>query len=286
MIQQLHFGILYPKEVKSVSWKDICTPIVIFFTMERRIPTRVIAGQWVVWCVVSVSGVQPEFTGVGQIGGWKGKLGLQFVRKAGTSQGELELVFSSSLPVLVPQGVTCRGRWCLQTWSWYALCPGLREAQVREWRELGKLRSGADPSQPRGDLNQQGRMPPATESIKTVVLLLHFLLPNLVQNSPHGWHQQGTVWGEEFWEHSSMSAQQTWYKTIPGAFGHSGLISSGVHFLMVSASDSLVCLQSTLHDKPDLWVPWLLHINATALNCILLLLLLSHFSRVRLCVTL
>ena len=85
--------------------------------METRIPTRVIAGQWVVWCVVSVSGVQPEFTGVGQIGGWKGKLGLQFVRKAGTSQGELELVFSSSLPVLVPQRVTCRGRWCLQTWS-------------------------------------------------------------------------------------------------------------------------------------------------------------------------
>lgn len=66
---------------------------------------------------MSVSGVQPEFTGVGQIGGWKEKLGLQLVRKAGTSRGELELASSSSLPVLVPQGVTCRGRWCLQTWS-------------------------------------------------------------------------------------------------------------------------------------------------------------------------
>ena len=222
------------------------------FIMERGIPTRVIAGQWAVWSVVSESGVQPEFTGVGQIGGWKGKLGLQLVRKAGTSWGELELASSSSLPVLVPQGVTCRGRWWLQTWSWYTLCPGLREADVREWWELGKLRSGADPSQLRGDLNQQGRVPAATESTKNVVLLLHFLLPNLVQNSPHGWHQQGTVSGEEFWEHSSISAQQTWYKTIPGAFGHSGLISSGVHFLMVSASYSLVSLQSTLHDKLDL----------------------------------
>lgn len=67
------------------------------FIMERGIPTRVIAGQWAVWSVVSVSGVQPEFTGVGQIGGWKGKLGLQLVRKAGPSWGELELASSSSL---------------------------------------------------------------------------------------------------------------------------------------------------------------------------------------------
>lgn len=78
-------------------------------------------GSWAVGggrCgLLFLSAVQPEFTGVGQIGGWKGKLGLQLVRKAGTSQGELELASSSSLPGLVTQGVTCRESWCLQTWS-------------------------------------------------------------------------------------------------------------------------------------------------------------------------
>lgn len=75
-----------------------------------------VAGQQAVQSVASVSVVEPEFTGVGQTGGWKGELDLEPVRRTGTSWSELELASPSSLPTSVPQGVTRRGSWHLQTW--------------------------------------------------------------------------------------------------------------------------------------------------------------------------
>ena len=76
-----------------------------------------VAGQQAVQSVDSVSVVEPEFTGVGQTGGWKRELDLEPMRKTGTSWSELELASPSSLPTSVPQGVTHRGNWYLQTWS-------------------------------------------------------------------------------------------------------------------------------------------------------------------------
>lgn len=217
-------------------------------------------GRKTVQSVPFMSVVEPEFTEVRWTveKGCGGKLKPR--RRTGASGEGLELVSPSSLPALMPHGVTHRKSWHPSQWSWCALCLGLGEAKQEGWRELRKFKSRYRRTPTKGHFRSMVMEKAATvlgtlyhlHRIEIMWLLLRFLLPNLMQYLPCVLYY-GTVFAGNSGKCSSLSAPLTQYSATTCAFGHSGLILSGRYFLTVSVSGARAFLLTTPYHSRQSW---------------------------------